>query len=68
MVGALGVRFPRVHKGVHKGLDVDGDELHFFVGEVGVGFLESYLSRVGVGLLVAPEPIHFLAVDVGQGI
>ena len=56
------MRFPRVHE-----VDVVGYELYFFVGEVGLGFLESYLGRVGAGLLVAPEPIHFFAVDVGQG-
>ena len=70
MVGVWGVRFPRVHKGVHKGVDEDGHEVYFFVGEVGEvgeGFLESYLGRVGAGLLVVPEPIYFFAVDVGQG-
>ena len=49
----MGVRFPRVHKGV----DAGGYELYFFVGEVGLGFLESYLGCVGAGLLAAPEPI-----------
>ena len=59
----MGVRFPRVHKGV----DAGGYELYFFVGEVGLGFLESYLGCVGAGLLAAPEPIHFFAVEVCQG-
>ena len=63
----MGVRFPRVHKGVHKGVDAVGYALYFFVGEVGLGFLESYLGRVEAGPLVVPEPIHVFAVDVGQG-
>ena len=55
----MGVRFPRVHKGVQNGVDAVGYALYFFVGEVGRGFLESYLDCVGAGLLLlaAPEPI-----------
>ena len=48
-------------------VDAVGYELYFFVGEVGLDVPESYLGRVGPGLLVAPEPIQVFAVDVGQG-
>ena len=41
----MGVCFPRVHE-----VDAVGYELYFFVGEVGLDVLESYLGRVGPGL------------------